>query len=116
MTGDQGRWCVLDQKSPTSGDSLFGHLLKKSLITEPLTWPQYCQLPRCLLSSLVLLASADQRVKAMCLPDGNAAPSELSHGAAMNRWCATWNLVAIDLSASISVLSLAAVSSYQAIT
>src|SRR4051794_33363097 len=100
---------------PGSGDSSFGHLLTKSATTEPLTAPQYCQLPRCLDWSLGLLASAVQRVRAMCLPPGKAAPSPEVHGAAMKRTLSSWYFLAIASRLSISALSFAAVSSYQAI-
>jgi hypothetical protein len=51
----------------------------------------------------------------MCLPSGKAAPSALVHGAAMKRTLSSWYFFAIASSAFISVLSFAAVSSYQAI-
>src|SRR3954463_9215008 len=102
--------------SPGSGDCLFVQGLKNSLIPDPLTEPQYCQLPRCLDWSLGLSASADHRVSAMCLPSGKAAPPSEVHGTAMNRSLRSWNFFAIASRLSISVLSLAAVSSYQAMT
>src|SRR3954452_10594995 len=51
------------------------------LTTWPLTFPQYCQTPSCL---LVSLGSADQCVIATCAPPGNALPSLAVHGSAMN--------------------------------
>src|SRR3569833_3202173 len=100
---------------PGAGDSWFGHLLTNLATTEPLTLPQYCQLPRCLDWSAGVFASALHRVRAMCLPSGKASPSCEVQGAAMNRTLSSWYFFAIASRAFISDLSLAAVSSYQAI-
>src|SRR4051794_14808791 len=97
-----------------SGGAGEGEALTNVLTTSPLGLPQYCQMPCCLLGSAGS-PPADQWVSAMWAPLGNAGPSLLVHGSAMNLSLSFWpsNFFAIALTEESSSPFFATVSSYQ---